>query len=145
MVLKQKIFFFFDDVKIDLRNRSFIKKSIEQIFRKEAKRPQFINYIFCTDKKMLEINRQFLNHNFFTDILTFDLSEKAGVVADIYISVDRIRENSNIFKTSFKAELFRVLIHGALHLCGYNDKNENEKKLMRKKEEYYLAKYFHFT
>ena len=144
MLLKQKIYFFFEDVKVDIRNRSLVKKCIEQIFRKEARQVHFINYIFCTDKKILKINRQFLNHNYFTDIITFDLSEENGIEADIYISIDRIKENSKIFKSSIKTELYRVIVHGALHLCGYNDKNKKEKLMMRQKEEFYLAKYFSF-
>ena len=145
MLLKQKIHFFFEDTKFDLRNRAILKKHIEQIFRNEAKRIGFINYIFCTDKKILEINRHFLKHNFYTDIITFDLSEGGSIQAEIYISVDRIRENSRIFRSSFKKELFRIIIHGALHLCGYNDKKKKEKLIIRQKEDYYLVKYFDFT
>ena len=142
MLLKQKVHFFFEDTKVDLRNRVGLKKSIEEIFRKEAKRIKFINYIFCTDKKMLEINRQFLKHNFYTDIITFDLSEGKDIQAEIYISIDRIRENAKAFKCPFKKELFRVLIHGALHLCGYDDKHKKETMIMRQKEDYYLGQIF---
>ena len=145
MLLKQKIHFFFEDTKFDLRNRAILKKSIEHIFKKEGRPLSFINYVFCTDKKILEINRQFLKHNFYTDIITFDLSDGEDIQAEIYISIDRIKENAKAFKCPFKKELVRVLIHGALHLCGYDDKHKKEKSIIRKKEDYYLIKYFYFT
>ena len=99
-----------------------------------------INFYFCDDNELLESNTKYLNHEEYTDILTFDYSEKKLVSADIMISVDRIQENSSIFDQKFEDELHRVIIHGILHIIGYNDKTEEEKKLMRKKEDYYIKK-----
>ena len=87
------IFFFFQEVKINLANRSELKKYIQSIFKKERKKLESINYIFCTDKALLEINRQYLSHDYYTDIITFDLSETSGVQAEIFISVERVKEN----------------------------------------------------
>lgn len=101
-----------------------------------------LNYIFCTDKRLLEINRQYLKHDFYTDIITFPLSApKMPVEAEIYISIDRVRENAKTLDVSFKTELHRVIFHGALHLCGYGDKTKGEKEKMRGKEDKYLQKY----
>lgn len=100
-----------------------------------------INYIFCTDNALLKINRQFLNHDFYTDIITFDLSESTSVRAEVYISVDRVKDNAQEIGVSFKSEVHRVIFHGALHLCGYKDKSKKEKEKMRRKEEFYLKKY----
>ena len=99
---------------------------------------QSINYIFCTDKRLLEINRQFLKHDYFTDIITFDLSTTDRTEAEVYISVDRVRENAKDLDSTFKAEILRVIFHGALHLCGYDDKATSAAKKMRKREDYYL-------
>lgn len=100
-----------------------------------------INYIFCTDKTVLEINRQFLLHDFYTDIITFDLSESNAITAEVYISIDRAKENAAQIGVSIKSELHRVIFHGVLHLCGYKDKSKEEKEKMREKEEYYLKHY----
>jgi rRNA maturation RNase YbeY len=138
---KSKVCFFFQGVKVSLTNRTQLKKYIQTIFKKEGKELQSINYIFCTDKAILEINRQFLAHDFYTDIITFDLSESEAVQAEIYISVDRVKENAFELEVSFKSELHRVIFHGVLHLCGYKDKKGGEIKKMRGKEEFYLNKY----
>lgn len=135
------IFFFFQEVKINLANRSELKKYIRSIFKKEGKKLESINYIFCSDKALLEINRQFLSHDYYTDIITFDLSETTAVQAEIFISVDRVKENAFQLGVSFKSELHRVIFHGVLHLCGYKDKTKAEKERMRGKEEFYLKKY----
>lgn len=138
---KSKVCFFFQDVKVNLANRTRLKRYIQSIFIQEGKKLDFINYIFCTDKALLEINRQFLKHDFYTDIITFDLSETDSVQAEIYISVDRVRENALQLGVSFKSELHRVILHGVLHLCGYKDKSKREKKEMGEKEEFFLAQY----
>lgn len=139
---KSKVYFFFQEVKISLTRRTGLKKFIGSIFRKEGKKLKSINYIFCTDKALLEINRQFLSHDFYTDIITFDLSDSEEIQAEIYISVDRIRDNAAQLGTSFKSELHRVIFHGVLHLCGYKDKSQIDQAKMRKKEDLYLAYYF---
>jgi rRNA maturation RNase YbeY len=141
MLSKQKVYFFFQEVKFTLEERARLKRFIENIFKKEGKRLQSLNYIFCTDKALLEINQQFLKHDFYTDIITFDLSDSAIVIAEIYISIDRVKENALDHKVSFKRELYRVLFHGVLHLCGYKDKKRGEIQEMREKEDYYFSKY----
>lgn len=112
------------------------------MFKKEGKKLESINYIFSTDKAVLEINRQFLSHDFYTDIITFDLSESSSIKAEIYISIDRVKDNAVQMKIPFKQELLRVLFHGVLHLCGYKDKNKTETMQMREMENFYLSKYF---
>ena len=138
---KSKVYFFYQNVQISLSNRSGLKKFIESIFKKEVKRLASVNYIFVSDKALLEINKQFLKHNFYTDIITFDLSESTEINAEIYVSVDRVRENAKILKVSFKSELHRVIFHGALHLCGYGDKTKAQKNEMSDKEDFYLDLY----
>lgn len=136
-----KVCFFFENTVFSLQNRSRLKAFIEYIFKTEGKKLDCINYIFCSDQKLLEINRKFLRHNFYTDIITFDLSDNPLIIAEVYISIDRIRQNAKKLGVSFKSELHRVIFHGALHLCGYNDKTVGEKEKMREKEDYYLPKY----
>jgi probable rRNA maturation factor len=139
---KSNVCFFFQGVKISLANRTQLKKYIQSIFKKEEKKLGSINYIFCTDKAVLEINRQFLSHDFYTDIITFGLSNIGDPIeAEIYISVDRVKDNATQLGVSFKSELHRVIFHGVLHLCGYKDKSKGEIEKMRSKEEFYLKKY----
>ncbi len=117
---------------------------IPNIFRLEASATlESLNYIFCTDEYLIEVNQQFLQHDYYTDIITFDLSEQGGpIVGEIYISIDRVRDNARANATKVYEELHRVIFHGALHLCGYKDKKPAEIREMRAKEDYYLAKYF---
>jgi probable rRNA maturation factor len=101
-----------------------------------------LNIVFCSDEYLLGLNRQFLHHDFYTDILSFELSEvKQPLIAEIYISVDRVRENARISKSPFKEELHRVIFHGILHFCGYNDKSNADVKKMRTMEDRYLSAY----
>ena len=124
-------------------NRTRLKQSLLKLFKREGKRVEHINYIFCTDSYLLQINKSFLNHDSYTDIITFELSKKGTpLLADIYISIERIKENAANFKVPFTKELHRVVFHGALHLCGYKDKKKEERELMRKMEEKYLNLYF---
>lgn len=141
MPSESKVCFFSQEVKVNLINRKRLKRYIESIFKKEGKKLEFLNCIFCTDKTLLEINRKYLQHDFFTDVITFDLSDKVAVRAEIYISIDRVRENSRKLYVSFKSELHRVFFHGVLHLCGYKDKTKAEKVKIRTKEDHYLNKY----
>jgi len=100
-----------------------------------------LNFTFCSDAYLLEINKQYLQHDTFTDIVTFDSSEDDDIIAgDIFISIDRIQENASKFKVAERDELHRVIIHGVLHLCGYPDKKPEDKKLMTSKEDEYLGK-----
>jgi len=141
MPSESKVCFFFQNVKVNLANRTRLKKYIESIFKTERKKLKSLNCIFCTDKALLEINRRYLKHNFFTDIITFDLSESKAIRGEIYISMDRVRENANNLGFSIKTELHRVIFHGVLHLCGYNDKTKVEKTKIRAREDHYLKKY----
>lgn len=138
-----KICFFFQDTRFGLQDRTRLKKFIQSIFTKERKKLSSLNYIFCTDKALLEINRQYLKHDNYTDIITFELSEKgAPIEGEIYISVDRVRDNAKKHQETFKSEIHRVIFHGALHLCGYSDKKPKDSKKMRSKEESCLHSYF---
>jgi probable rRNA maturation factor len=137
-----EINFFTENISITLRNRTKLKQFISSLFKKESKNLQTLNYVFCSDEHLLSINRQYLNHDYYTDIITFDLSEnKNSIIGDIYISYDRIKDNAKTQNTTIKEELHRVIFHGALHLCGYKDKTKNDIKLMREKEETYLTLY----
>lgn len=126
-----------------LINRTDLKTFILSIFKREKKKLGELSYVFCSDAYLLEINKQYLKHNYYTDIITFDLSVTPPVIAgEIYISVDRVKDNAQNFNASFKEEIHRVIFHGALHLCGYRDKTEAEEILMRKMEDKYLKLYF---
>lgn len=138
---KSKVCFFFQEVKANLTNRSILKKYIESIFRKEGQKLDSVNFIFCSDKALLKINQTYLKHDFYTDIITFNLSDNESIRAEIYISIDRVRENSFALGVPYKAELLRVIFHGVLHLCGYNDKTKTEKKKIRKREDLFINKY----
>ena len=117
------------------------KKWLNQVISNEAKEEGDITYIFCNDDNLLEKNIRFLNHNTLTDVITFDYCEGNSVSGDVFISIERVKENSEVFKVDFLTELNRVMVHGLLHLLGYKDKTERESNLMRKKENYYLSKY----
>ena len=139
---KSKVCFFFEDRSFSLQNRNELKKFIERLFRNEKVSIESLNYIFCSDKRLLEINRQYLKHDFYTDIITFELSIPGNpTVGEVYISIDRVRENALAHKQSFKTELHRVIFHGALHLCGYRDKSKKEIQEMRDAETHYLKAY----
>ncbi len=105
----------------------------------ENKQAGDINFIIVDDNYLLALNQQYLKHNTYTDIITFDYSEKAIISGEVFISIDRVRENSEKFDTTSELELYRVMIHGILHLCGYKDKTSADKRLMRQKEDYYLS------
>jgi len=107
---------------------------IEKIILKHGKLCGEINYIFCNDQKILEVNKEYLNHDYYTDIITFDYSENSILSGDIYISIDTVFSNSKQFNSSYNEELARVIIHGILHLCNYKDKTEEESLNMRKLE-----------
>jgi rRNA maturation RNase YbeY len=107
--------------------------------KKERKKLTSLNYIFCSDLYLLKINQEYLKHDTLTDIITFDYSQKSNLEGEVYISIERVKENSEIFKRPFAEELHRVIIHGLLHLIGYADKSDAEKAQMRKKEEACLS------
>lgn len=135
--------FFNHDRSPNLRNKIRLKTYIFELFKKKKKKILNISYIFCSDKHILEINRTFLKHDYYTDVISFNLSEsQKEIQAEVYISIDRVKENAFKEKESFKKELHRVIFHGSLHLCGYNDKKEGDKAVMKKAENKYLNKYF---
>jgi len=145
MPSESKVYFFFEYRSIQLKERTKLKRFIELIMRKEKQPLQSLNYIFCTDDRLLEINRQFLRHDFYTDIITFDLSVGSLTQGEVYISLDRVRDNAKRMKQTLNSELLRVIFHGALHLCGYKDKTPRDERLMRQKEDEYLKRYKSFT
>lgn len=126
--------FFNQSISFKLKDKTKLKQWIKTITEKEKHKLGQINYIFCTDDELLEINIRHLNHKTLTDIITFDYTEGKTIHSDIYISIERVEENSRKFKTTFENELHRVMIHGILHLCGYKDKTKADADLMRKKE-----------
>lgn len=133
-----KVYFNYADKQLAFKNKRLLKKQVEQIFELESKELKRIDYVFCSDKYLLIINQRFLHHDFLTDIITFDLSESTATIGEVYISIDRVQENAIINHVSFASEITRVIIHGALHLCGYKDKKKSEKVAMHNKEDYYL-------
>lgn len=126
-----------------LQNRQLLKLFIQQIFTYYKRELVYVNYIFCSDEYLLQINKAHLNHDYYTDIITFNLSlNKKIIEGEIYISVDRVKENAALNNTTFKQELHRVLFHGVLHLCGFKDKAKKEEVLMRRTEDFWLTQYF---
>lgn len=131
--------FFSEGVDFDVPSPLKTKKWIKNASISESYEISELNYIFCSDEYLLDINKQYLDHDYFTDIITFDNSEEDNKLeGDIYISVDRVRENAETFHSDFDTELRRVLIHGLLHLAGYEDSDEGLKQAMRAKEDEYL-------
>jgi probable rRNA maturation factor len=113
---------------------------IQAAVKKEKHKLTELNFIFCSDKELLKINQEYLNHDTYTDIITFDNSDGSGrIEGDIFISIERVTDNANKLKTKFQDELNRVMIHGVLHLLGFSDKTDANKKEMRKKEDVYLS------
>lgn len=131
------------EVKVKIRNRTKLKVFLKALFEKEEQQLRSLHYVFCGDAYLLEMNQQFLQHDTYTDIITFELSEVPDETAgEIYISIERVNENAKKFGVSEELELHRVIFHGALHLCGYRDKSKKEQALMREKEDEYLTAYF---
>jgi probable rRNA maturation factor len=129
-------------VPVSFSQRTLVKEVVRDLFKKEKTRLEQLQYIFCSDEYLLQINKEHLQHNYYTDIITFDLSETPNaVIGEIYISIDRVKDNAQNYEVSFKNELLRVIFHGALHLCGYKDKTEKDQALMRKAEDKYLQYY----
>ena len=125
-----------------LKDSNKIRIWIEDVIKKEKRTVGDITYIFCDDDYLLERNKEFLDHNTLTDIITFNYCIDNNISSDIMISIDRVKENSTTFENSFNEELKRVMIHGILHLIGYNDKSDKEKELMREKENFYLNMFY---
>ena len=139
----QKVQFYFLDRKPALKERTRLKLFIEKLFVQEKKGLGNLSYIFCSDEHLLGMNKDFLKHDFYTDVITFDLSStKTETEGEVYLSVDRIKDNAKQLNVSFREELHRVIFHGALHLCGYKDKKKTDQKEMRIAENRYLIQYF---
>ena len=135
------VHFFTEDITYTLKEKNHIRNWIKQTIGAEGKKLKEINFILCSDNYLLEINQNYLKHDTFTDIITFDNSEsEASITGDIFISVERIRENAQKYAASERDELHRVIIHGALHLIGYTDKTKAHKNIMSSKEDLYLSK-----
>lgn len=134
--------FFSQSLPFKISKPKKIKSWILQTFENEYVNKNIdLNIVFCTDEELLEINQSYLNHDFYTDIITFPLDEDVKQLeAELYISLERVKENSNTLNVSFELELYRVIIHGVLHLCGYDDTDNREKEIMRDKESHYLSK-----
>lgn len=132
--------FFFEDIPAFEIDQNFAGQQIIELINEEEKETEDISVIFCSDDFLLEMNKTHLDHDYYTDIITFNYVESNLISGDLFISVDRVKENANTFKVSFYEELYRVILHGVLHLIGYNDKTDDDKKVMRVKENYYLAK-----
>jgi probable rRNA maturation factor len=131
--------FFEENICFKLKNKTEVKEWIKSAIKAEGYTLNELNYIFCSDQYLLQINQQYLDHDTYTDIITFDNSDKDKVIAgDIFISIERIRENAKKFNSGEVNELHRVIIHGALHLLGYQDKKAESKKIMTNKEDHYL-------
>ena len=135
--------FFFLQNNISIQNRSALKIFISRIFKLEKHKLQDLTYIFCSDDYLLQINKDSLKHDYYTDIITFDLSETPDAISgEIYISIDRVRDNAQQLSVTITEEFHRVIFHGALHLCGYKDKTAKRAKEMRAAEDKYLQLYF---
>ena len=133
--------FFEEDISFKLKDKNKVKAWIKSTIETEGYKLNELNYIFCSDQHLLKINQQYLDHDTYTDIITFDNSEiERVIVGDIFISIERIRENAAKFKITEIDELHRVIIHGALHLLGYTDKTPVTKQKMTQKEDFYLNK-----
>ena len=133
--------FFEEDITYTLKQKTAVRQWVTDTITAEGYKLKELTYIFCSDSYLLQINQQYLNHDTYTDIITFDNSDIAKtIVGDIFISIDRIRENALKFSHTEADELHRVIIHGALHLLGYKDKSPADKKKMTLKEDFYLNK-----
>jgi rRNA maturation RNase YbeY len=136
------IFFNNADKSTSLRSRTELKTFINKQCLREGIHIETLQYVFCSDTFLLDINKRFLNHNFYTDIISFDLSEQKGrLIGDVYISIDRVKENAKTEGNLYTHELLRVIFHGALHFCGYKDKKPADQKTMRSMEDKWLKAY----
>lgn len=129
---------FYDSVKPEIKKRRNLIKFINKVIREEGRIPGDLNFIFTDDDSLLEINKEFLGHNYFTDVITFGENSGNVLNGEVYLSIERIRENAEKYKINTVEEILRVIIHGVLHLCGYDDKSANEKRKMRRLENKYL-------
>lgn len=123
----------------ELENSKTISQWIENTILEEGFKLGDLSYLFVSDEELLETNKAFLQHDYYTDIISFDYTMGKLISGEMHLSIDRIKDNANTYNNTFKDELHRVIIHGILHYCGYKDKTEEEQKTMRAKEDYYLS------
>lgn len=133
------ILFFYEDIQFKLKHLGQLRAWLYIVAKCEDQLIQSINFIFCSDSYLLEMNKSYLNHHDLTDIITFDNSESNKIIGDIFISIDRAKDNSNQLSINLDNEVYRLMVHGLLHLLGYKDKNEKDKTSMTEKEDYYLS------
>ncbi len=138
--LKGELIFQYENIEFSLEKEEGIRQWLKKIIAEEQAELHSITYIFCSDEYLHQVNVEYLNHDTYTDIITFPYSDDY-LESDIFISIDRVKDNAQKFDVSFQQELLRVMIHGVLHLCGYGDKTDEEKKIMREKEEHAVAQY----
>ena len=131
--------FTFEQIDVFELNNDLIISWLIHVSSSENKVCGPISIIFCSDDYLLSVNNEYLDHDFFTDIITFDYSSNSEISGDLFISIDRVKENAITFNVAFIQELYRVLVHGVLHLCGYGDKSSEEELIMRSKEDFYLS------
>lgn len=137
--MKHPIFFHSEGVPFQLRDRTHVRSWLANACVLEAKSLGDVNYVFCSDEHLYEMNVQYLNHDTLTDVITFDYTTPEEISGDIYISIDRVRENARKYRFKVADELHRVMVHGLLHLLGYKDKQPAEQAQMTEKEDYYLS------
>ena len=139
---KLPIHFFYEETNFKAKSVGALRNWIHESILAENQTLQELNFIFCSDDYLLKMNQQYLNHDTFTDVITFDHSgQNQAIYGDVFISIERVKENAKLFKNGFNQELCRVMIHGTLHLIGYKDKKSADKSTMTEKENEYLAQY----
>lgn len=138
-MVNSDITFFEQRLKVTLNHKTLIRGWIHHVARREKFTIMQLSYVFCDDKFLLSLNKKYLQHNTLTDIITFDYSKGRQIEGELFISIERVKENAKNFSATQKDELHRVMIHGLLHLCGYKDKTASQKSLMKAKENYYLS------
>ncbi len=136
-----KIKIFYDQVKFRIQRSKSVLDLIEKVIRNENKVPGDLSFIITTDRGVKEINKEFLKHNYYTDVIAFDNSEGRIVNGEIYISIERVKINTINYKVSLKEEIFRVMVHGVLHLCGFEDNTQKQRMEMAGKEERWINAY----
>jgi probable rRNA maturation factor len=132
---------YYDKIKFRIHKTAEIKKFLEKVIRDEKKVPGDLKFIFTNDATELDINKEFLRHDYYTDVIAFDYSDRHLVNGEIYISVETVKKNTYNYKSGMKEELLRVMLHGILHLCGYDDKKERNKNMMFRKQEKLLKEF----
>ena len=132
------ISYFCEDIQFTLKGKLTNNRWIKMVIGSEIKKPGDISFIFCSDRYILDVNMRYLQHDYFTDIITFDYCEGDRISGDLFISIDSVRENALFYGVAFEDELDRVMVHGVLHLLGYDDHTPEETVVMREKENYYV-------